>query len=587
MRIALTYPEVALTGGVERVVVHAANHLAGRGHDVTVFATTVAPGVLDRAVTVVDVPAGRGPEPRRALAYRRNATRALAAAPAFDVHGSFSALSPLGGVYWTPSVHRSAYLEAVRRRDALGALAVRANPFHRVRLRLEREAFAAEGYARVVVQTPELGREVAEHYGVPGNDIEVVPLGVDVDAFSPVRRAAARSAARRAHGFADADRVVAFVANELERKGYDTLLESVERLDERTRLLVVGRMRPPEHPRVTWAGATDDVLGQLAAADAFALPTRYEPWGLVIIEALAAGLPVVTTRLAGASEAVQEERTGVLLDDAHDVDALTDGLRWALGDAPAAAEEIAASVAPYAWDEVLSRYENVLAAVAARSGATAGATAVAAPKPLGYYGAARADLVAELPTPLGRVLDVGCGAGGVGRSLRAAGASEIVGIEVVPEAAAEAESVFDHVVVATVEEALASGAVQGPFDTICCYDVLEHLVDPERVLRSLRPLAAPGGRVHVSCPNARHFSLVKDLVLRGTFGYTEYGHRDATHLRWFTRTDLMALVEQAGFRVTGVAPNTFAGRDRPFDRLTLGRTREFIALQWHVLGVAD
>jgi 2-polyprenyl-3-methyl-5-hydroxy-6-metoxy-1,4-benzoquinol methylase len=207
-------------------------------------------------------------------------------------------------------------------------------------------------------------------------------------------------------------------------------------------------------------------------------------------------------------------------------------------------------------------------------------------KPSGYYAQARADVVAELPQPIGRVLDVGCGEGGVGRSLRAAGATELVGIEPMPDAAARAREVFDQLVEGTIEEAIESGELQGPFDTICCYDVLEHVVDPDAVLRALHPLAAPGARLHVSCPNARHFSLMKDLIFRGTFGYSDFGHRDATHLRWFTRTDLMALVERAGFRVVGVQPNVFGGRDRPFDRLTLGKTREFIALQWHVLGVA-
>src|SRR5262249_4003726 len=78
------------------------------------------------------------------------------------------------------------------------------------------------------------------------------------------------------------------------------------------------------------------------------------------------------------------------------------------------------------------------------------------PKPAGYYGLERADLVAELPRPLGRVLDVGCGEGGVGRSLRAAGATEVHGIEVVPTAAAVARDTLDGLYEGTVEAALLS-----------------------------------------------------------------------------------------------------------------------------------
>jgi 2-polyprenyl-3-methyl-5-hydroxy-6-metoxy-1,4-benzoquinol methylase len=207
-------------------------------------------------------------------------------------------------------------------------------------------------------------------------------------------------------------------------------------------------------------------------------------------------------------------------------------------------------------------------------------------KPAGYYGLDRADLVAELPRPIGRVLDVGCGEGGVGRSLRSAGATEVHGIEVMPAAAAIARETLDSVYEGTVEAALLSNAVSAPFDTICCYDVLEHLADPAIALRGLRMLAREGGHLHVSIPNARHFSLVYDLVVRGTFGYTEYGHRDATHLRWLTRRDLVALVSATGWEVVRVTGDVSGGNNRRADRFTGGRAREFLSLQWRVLARA-
>jgi 2-polyprenyl-3-methyl-5-hydroxy-6-metoxy-1,4-benzoquinol methylase len=200
----------------------------------------------------------------------------------------------------------------------------------------------------------------------------------------------------------------------------------------------------------------------------------------------------------------------------------------------------------------------------------------------GYYENERADVVAKLPTPLGRVLDVGCGAGGVGRALRRAGARELVGIEIHAESAAQAEAVFDAVHVGDVVDVLERGGVEGPFDTFVLYDVLEHLAEPERVLAALGGLAAPGARVHVSVPNARHFSLVRDLVFRGTFGYTEWGHRDATHLRWFTRRDMEALLVETGWQVVESSP-AILGRGQLVDRATAGLLREFLALQWHVL----
>jgi 2-polyprenyl-3-methyl-5-hydroxy-6-metoxy-1,4-benzoquinol methylase len=204
-------------------------------------------------------------------------------------------------------------------------------------------------------------------------------------------------------------------------------------------------------------------------------------------------------------------------------------------------------------------------------------------KPGGYYSNQRPDLVAQLPRPLGSVLDVGCGEGAVGRLLRDEGAERLTGIEIDPGAAATARSVYDEVAEGPVEQVLPD--LRGRFDSILCYDVLEHLVDPAAVLQKLRTLAAPGGRLHVSVPNARHFSLVTDLVLRGTFGYTEWGHRDNTHLRWFTRRDIVSAVEGAGWRVLSTSHPPL-GRSRGLDRLTRGRSSEFLVAQVYVLAQA-
>ncbi|HEY8103729.1 MAG TPA: class I SAM-dependent methyltransferase [Gaiellaceae bacterium] len=202
-------------------------------------------------------------------------------------------------------------------------------------------------------------------------------------------------------------------------------------------------------------------------------------------------------------------------------------------------------------------------------------------KPAGYFEQDRAELVAKLPRPLGRVLDVGCGYGGAARGLRAAGATWISGVEIEPNAAAEAETVLDEIRTGPVESELAG--LTGPFDTILLYDVLEHLVDPWEVLRQLHGVAATGARVHVSIPNARHWSLLRDLSLRGTFGYTPAEHRDVTHLRWFTRRDLVELLESTGWRVDGVDFGALRPVSRLAARFTRGRSPEFLAYQLSAL----
>jgi 2-polyprenyl-3-methyl-5-hydroxy-6-metoxy-1,4-benzoquinol methylase len=210
-------------------------------------------------------------------------------------------------------------------------------------------------------------------------------------------------------------------------------------------------------------------------------------------------------------------------------------------------------------------------------------------KPSGYYGSERDEVISELTPPLGRVLDVGCGEGGASKALCDAGASWVSGIEIMPEPAAIAAQRYDEV---RVGDALAVlGEVTGPFDTILCYDVLEHLTDPAALLRELRRLVVPRGRLHISVPNARHYSLVRDLVMKGTFGYAEYGHRDATHLRWFTRRDMSELLEAAGWTVESSVPGAIHRiRQLPVPlprRLVYGLGGEFLTQQWYLLARAN
>ena len=201
-----------------------------------------------------------------------------------------------------------------------------------------------------------------------------------------------------------------------------------------------------------------------------------------------------------------------------------------------------------------------------------------------YYGLARLDVLRFLEPPLGRVLDVGCGAGGNAKALRERGATEIVGIEIHEPSAEKAREVFDIVLAGAVEDQLDN--LTGTFDTILNYDVLEHLADPHSVVKRLRDIAAPNARLHVSLPNARHWSLMRDLVVRGSFGYTKSGHRDSTHLQWFTVADASRMLEDAGWHVERVDHQELHQISKLAERVTRGLTAEFLVYQWAMLARA-
>jgi UDP-glucose:(heptosyl)LPS alpha-1,3-glucosyltransferase len=233
------------------------------------------------------------------------------------------------------------------------------------------------GYTRLLALTERVKADVIDIYGVPEPDIAVLAPGFDPDAFNPLRREQRRAEARARFGYGEDDRVLLFVGNELERKGFDVVIEAIGLLeDPNVKLLGAGSVAPDAYSttieqlglgeRLQWVGSSRDVALLHAASDVFVLPTRYEPWGLVIVEALGSGVPVVTSQLAGAAIAVTDRQTGRLLRDTNDPAELADALRWALAGGPVDAQTISASVAKYSWAEVITSYETVLQTVAAQ-----------------------------------------------------------------------------------------------------------------------------------------------------------------------------------------------------------------------------
>jgi 2-polyprenyl-3-methyl-5-hydroxy-6-metoxy-1,4-benzoquinol methylase len=174
---------------------------------------------------------------------------------------------------------------------------------------------------------------------------------------------------------------------------------------------------------------------------------------------------------------------------------------------------------------------------------------------------------------------VGCARGVNADALRGRGASVLNGIDNDPEFAAEARQRYDEVVLGSVPDHL--GWEAGSYDTVLAYDVLEHLFDPWETTRRLAQLLRPGGRLHISVPNARSKALWGPLLMRGTFAYAPEGIMDVTHVRFFTRRDAVAMAEAAGLEVERVDhPPAETGKRRVAYRVGL---TEFLTIQWFVL----
>lgn len=198
-----------------------------------------------------------------------------------------------------------------------------------------------------------------------------------------------------------------------------------------------------------------------------------------------------------------------------------------------------------------------------------------------YFSAARTEILGLLPGGVGRVLEIGCGSGDTLAMLKQrALCTETVGVEFFASAARMAADQVDRVHCLDVErEPIPEPAAS--FDLVLALDVLEHLVDPWRVLASLRTWLTPQGRMLVSLPNAQHFSLVLPL-LRGQFNYAERGILDRTHLRFFTRGSAEKMLQDAGLVIERTEATSLALhlRSGQLNALTLGLFKGFLASQY-------
>jgi SAM-dependent methyltransferase len=144
------------------------------------------------------------------------------------------------------------------------------------------------------------------------------------------------------------------------------------------------------------------------------------------------------------------------------------------------------------------------------------------------------------------VLDIGCGDGALGAVLKQRADCRVAGVTASEQEALLAQARLDSVVRADVETAdLAS---LGKFDVVVCSHILEHVRDPQRVLRALRANLAQDGMLVVALPNPLVWRQ-RLAFLRGRFRYTEGGLMDATHLKFFDWVTARQLVEGAGYQV--------------------------------------
>ena len=167
-------------------------------------------------------------------------------------------------------------------------------------------------------------------------------------------------------------------------------------------------------------------------------------------------------------------------------------------------------------------------------------------QPEGYFDHVRRGIGPLLPLRVSRVLEIGCASGSTLAWLRRERhCTWVAGVELNEAAAARAREHCDLLLIGDVET-MELPIDPGSVDLILCLDVLEHLCDPWALVQRLQPLLCPGGALLASIPNIRNYQVLRQLIFRGRFRYVPAGILDRTHLRFFTRSSCIELLQYGG-----------------------------------------
>ncbi len=302
-------------GGAEHYCMRLCKELSSLGHEVYILSSRHDENVPGN-IRCVKVPVNTRSSSTKNLSFHQNCQKILRQMQ-FD---------------WTYALSRTFPADAFRISDPLHARWMKIrypgrfmrkiqelNPRHRAILFLEKSIFDARNTRVVITNSKMVKRQVIEEYGFPAERIHVVYNGVDLDKFSP-------GTSIRTKSREDDELNLLFVAMDFKRKGLDFLLESLAKLRKtktKFKLLVAGKDKRGRYAKkaralgleqaVRFLGEIRNVEDYYRAADLFVLPTRYDPFANVCLEAMACGTPVVTTINNGAAELIEDGTNGYVI----------------------------------------------------------------------------------------------------------------------------------------------------------------------------------------------------------------------------------------------------------------------------------
>jgi UDP-glucose:(heptosyl)LPS alpha-1,3-glucosyltransferase len=384
VKIAIIRQRYNPYGGAERFVERALAALAGEGAEVTLITRNWegAPREGFKQITC-------NPPYSRVFGVRAARDRSFSVAAqlemakgGFDITQSHERIPGCMIFRAGDGVHAAWLDHRARALGALQRLTQRWSSYHRYVVGAEKAMFEHPALRVVICNSQMVADEISHYFGVDRNRLQVIYNGVDTAFFHPGLAAEFRVSTRAAAKIPETAPLLLFVGSGFERKGVPQLLRAFAKAGNKAaHLAIVGADRKLKAmqalavklglgQRVHFTGPLKDVRGWYGAADGFVLPTLYDPCPNAALEALASGLPIVTSTTCGAQEWVRSGENGWVVDALDET-----GLAERLDDLAALAGNTAARAAARASVEALTlpaMAERLLALYRSLGGAVAG-----------------------------------------------------------------------------------------------------------------------------------------------------------------------------------------------------------------------
>ncbi len=335
MRICIVIRRLSQSwGGAERVAVNLCKGLIQNGHEVTVL--TANADVKPQGVKVKIIKINKNFSPLKILSFQHNIKKNMSLEK-FDIVYSLTQIYPVdiyrlgGGIqrHWMKIQYPNPVIRLIKYSTSLVHLAM---------YWLENQIFKEDNCRLFVTNSKLVKDQIAYYYKIPMKRIKVIYNGVDFEIFNTgVKKY--RKSMRQMHHIAEDELVLLFISNNWERKGLSTIIKAMPKTDiKKIRLVIVGRGNKAPYlslakkikldsDKLIFIGHSKETEKYYGMADIFILPSRYEPFANVCLEAMACGLPVVTTITNGASELIEEGVNGFVLEDWNDSESLAEIIR--------------------------------------------------------------------------------------------------------------------------------------------------------------------------------------------------------------------------------------------------------------------